>query len=96
MRCACQVTSGGAGAGTETVAAMSIENGPQAAPTPPPQQYENNWQVFPVELKDAAVSAEPNVSWSDFRAVTDNRVAFTLRSERPAPFVALESSLPGR
>jgi hypothetical protein len=64
--------------------------GKEAAPA-----WSGTYPLFFTELKDAAINPKPRVALSDFTQVSDDTVSFTISSAGVAPYVALDTTLPG-
>lgn len=61
-----------------------------------PVSYQSTWEVYPVPLKNVALSGQPMITWDDFRNTSSNSTTFVVSSKAVAAFVALESTLPGK
>jgi hypothetical protein len=66
----------------------------KAAADPAPA-WSGSYPLFFTELKDAAINPKPHILLSDFTQVSPDTVSFTVSSTGVAPYVALDTSLPG-
>ncbi|KAK9835150.1 hypothetical protein WJX81_001501 [Elliptochloris bilobata] len=57
---------------------------------------ESTWDVFPVPIKDAPVPTNASITWANFVNQSDSVATFDVSSNVVAPYVQLDSTLPGR
>ncbi len=66
------------------------------SPAGSPATYQSTWEIYPVPLKEVALSGQPTITWDDFRNTSSNSTTFVVSSKAVGAHVALESTLPGR
>ncbi len=68
----------------------------KASPAPKVSaSWEGSYPLFFTELKDAAINPKPRVSFTNFTQVGADKVTFTVSASGVAPYVALDTALPG-
>lgn len=64
--------------------------------TPEDPILESTWDVFPVAIKDAPLRPNASITWANFANQSDHSATFDVSSNVVAPYVQLDSTLPGR
>jgi hypothetical protein len=64
--------------------------------TPEDPILESSWDVFPVAIKDAPLRPNASITWASFANQSDHSATFDVSSNVVAPYVQLDSTLPGR